>query len=809
MVRLRRHLRRMVAGHANIHTVLFTSLALFVVVISVAFFAASIGRPWMGVMLAAGPDGWRVDAVDLNGLGGQAGIHKGDIPVEINGVPAASFLTKYEKDGFVFGQLINQLTVVDPRGETKSVSLQGNSGFKLSLLEQITLLAVSLIFWVTGLYLFWKRPKFAPARLLCLCALAVGLALSANFAGARSVPSAIFFEIAATVFGPWLLVHFFLILPEERARLRENRLVYLLYILPAVTVALFPLVGYSNGQPLLEFRNVRFAEYGIGFVGAAVIAVINYVRASAPRTRQQMKIVLISCVAAVVPIVGLNLVPQAVWRQPLIAPGFSFLSVAFIPLGMAYAVLTRHLMDIDIVLRRGLIYGAVSVVMAAVLSVGIIATSVLKPSITPGQEILIALGLGFVAAALFGPAKRAIETAVDKLFYKDRYDYRITINTLSMSLNNSREQAEVCRLVVATASKSLNLSGACLCVKGLDGLLEVGAAIGSFADAGTRSWLLTQLASSPSDAMYEFPNGAAPNDFDLAFVVPLVTGRDQPGVLCLSRKTSRQGFSSNDLFLLQGIASVAASALRSTALIRDVSARDAFVSIASHELNTPLTTILGYSELLLKRDSHDPKTRRWLERIYDSGKRISTMVDDLLNVTRIQSGRIALKLEPVNVIDVLDEKASMAKEITSKHQIRLEVSGSPPEAFVDRDKYGQIVWNLLSNAIKYSPKGGLILLSVKLDEEAHRVIVSVADEGIGISAADRDSMFKTFHRIKRPETVDIGGSGLGLYIVKEWTEAMGGEVWLESELNKGSTFFVSVPLAVSPNQEQQLSGPAE
>ena len=233
-----------------------------------------------------------------------------------------------------------------------------------------------------------------------------------------------------------------------------------------------------------------------------------------------------------------------------------------------------------------------------------------------------------------------------------------------------------------------------------------------------------------------------------------------------------------------------------------MSVRDTFVSFASHELNTPLTTILGYSELLLGRENVDPSTKRSLHRIHDSGKRIAGMVEDLLNVTRIQSGRIGLKLEAVRLDEIIEEKLSMAKETSSRHEFVLDGGDTAAPAVVDRDKFGQIIWNLISNAIKYSPNGGLVSVSILEDRKRGRVIAGVSDQGMGIAGEDKDSLFTTFHRIKRPETVGIRGSGLGLYIVKEWTEAMGGEVWLESELNKGSTFFVAVPAAREQKDEQ-------
>ncbi len=272
---------------------------------------------------------------------------------------------------------------------------------------------------------------------------------------------------------------------------------------------------------------------------------------------------------------------------------------------------------------------------------------------------------------------------------------------------------------------------------------------------------------------------------------------EEIGFLCVSQKASRQNFSSDDVFLLQGIAFAAALELHGAMLIRDVSIRDTFVSVASHELRTPLTSIVGYADLLLHRNPPDTTKKRWVKKILDNGQRLSSMVDDLLNVSRIQSGKVGLTLEKVRLSEVLEEALSLAKEYTDKHEFVVDIEPDLPVVLIDRDKLGQVVGNLLSNAVKYSPNGGRITLSVHNELEKHQIVISITDEGIGISPADKESLFTTFHRIQRPETQGIRGSGLGLYIAKEWTEAMGGKIWLESELNKGSTFFLAIPTQTS------------
>ena len=204
-------------------------------------------------------------------------------------------------------------------------------------------------------------------------------------------------------------------------------------------------------------------------------------------------------------------------------------------------------------------------------------------------------------------------------------------------------------------------------------------------------------------------------------------------------------------------------------------------------------SVLGYTELLINKDPPEATRKQWLKRIHDNSQKLTFLVDDLLNVTRIQSGKVIMRLEKVKLSDIFEDRIVMAQESTSKHKFVVDIEPDLPSVLVDRDKFGEVIANLLSNAVKYSPDGGTIKLSARHEPHSHRVIVSVIDEGIGIGPEDRDLLFTTFHRIQRPETRNIKGSGLGLYIAKEWTKAMGGEIWLESELKKGSTFFVAVP----------------
>jgi len=489
------------------------------------------------------------------------------------------------------------------------------------------------------------------------------------------------------------------------------------------------------------------------------------------------------------------MIPEVIWGKTFIPAEFGIIFFVFIPLGMGYAVLTQKLMDIDIVIRRGMVYGLITLVMAALISFAIFLVAISHESIGTPIQILSALILGGLAALIFGPIKKRIEILIDRLFYKDRYDYRQVIQSLSKALNSVKSLPDISRLIVGTTVNTLNLLGGCLFIKTQSDTFEVIASQGIFTNGFKQEYLGVLISESISKM--EFPNLVTSSDREIAFIIRLVAGEKEIGILCLAHKVTGQRFSSDDLYLIQGISSVSSIALHGAMLIRDVSMRDNFVSIASHELRTPLTAITGYSDLLLHRDPPDAIRKKWLKTILDNSQRISAMANDLLNITRIQSGKITLESESLNLLDIVNEQVDMEKEFTDKHEFVVDIESTLPNVVADRDKLSQVVANLLNNAVKYSPDGGRITLSAHHNPSQNCVIVSVADEGIGISPKDIKSLFTTFHRIQRPETHNIRGSGLGLFIAKEWIEAMGGKIWVESELNKGSTFFVTIPMQLN------------
>jgi CheY-like chemotaxis protein/two-component sensor histidine kinase len=225
--------------------------------------------------------------------------------------------------------------------------------------------------------------------------------------------------------------------------------------------------------------------------------------------------------------------------------------------------------------------------------------------------------------------------------------------------------------------------------------------------------------------------------------------------------------------------------------------KNEFVSTVSHELRTPLTSIKGYVDLILDGDAGevDEIQREFLGIVKENTDRLVQLINDMLDISRIESGRIHLNIQPLDVSESLIGTADTFRAVLDQkgHRLELDVEPDLPLVAGDRDRIGQVLINLTSNAIKYSPEGGVVTLGARA--EGREVIVSVRDEGLGIAEENLPRMFEQFYRVDSAMTREIGGTGLGLSICKSIVELLGGRIWVETELGKGSTFSFSLPVA--------------
>ena len=231
-------------------------------------------------------------------------------------------------------------------------------------------------------------------------------------------------------------------------------------------------------------------------------------------------------------------------------------------------------------------------------------------------------------------------------------------------------------------------------------------------------------------------------------------------------------------------------------------AKDEFLSIASHELKTPITSIKGYSQALLRRarrvDGSAVKPEDWsrtvsqLAVIEQQASKLARMVDDLLDVTRAQTQRFQLNSAPADMVALTSHVIEQLQP-TARHEISL--SNDAPQIMVDMDenRIEQVLYNLISNAIKYSPDGQEVKVQLRLEGE--EVVCAISDTGIGIPQDEQGMLFSRFYRASNASATRISGIGLGLYISSGIISQHGGRMWVDSQVGRGSTFYFSLPLA--------------
>jgi PAS domain S-box-containing protein len=222
-----------------------------------------------------------------------------------------------------------------------------------------------------------------------------------------------------------------------------------------------------------------------------------------------------------------------------------------------------------------------------------------------------------------------------------------------------------------------------------------------------------------------------------------------------------------------------------------------FISIVSHELRTPLTAIKGFLSMTLKSDfgALSEKQYHYLSRVYQSNQRMIDLVEDLMDATYIESGKINLTIAPVAMETVIGEVVSELAAKGAANQIMINVRRRQrlPLVLADETRLHQILLNLVDNAIKYSMPGTNVEVDFKIQDD--NLVTTVSDHGVGISKSQIDRLFTKFGRIFNPLSVQAGGTGLGLYIVKNLVESHGGRIWVTSQEGKGSRFHFSLPIA--------------
>jgi signal transduction histidine kinase len=425
--------------------------------------------------------------------------------------------------------------------------------------------------------------------------------------------------------------------------------------------------------------------------------------------------------------------------------------------------------------------------------------------------ILVAIG--------FDPLKRWLSNITDTYLFKGEYDTQVVTNSLAKVLSGVVNLDEALESMMQIVTKEMRISKvATLIVR----TVEDGKQVKWIKSLGYSN--VIKLEDRPADNLLSYLNNkphmvvfeeirdmvlrSKDNSnlidvtfevagFQAAIALPLLVDKELIGILFVGEKLSGDSFLTDDLQTLELIANQTTLSIEKAKFYEEDKLKSEFISIASHELLTPTAAIEGYLSMLLDKDikPNGKQRRDYLQRAFDSSRRLADLVKDLLSVSRIESGRIKIVSSSIDLLSLVKQAVDELKHNAEEKKLKLSImepKKTLPQVNADPDRIMQVCVNLINNAIKYTPKGEI---TVNIELKNDNVLVSVADSGIGISKADQRHLFEKFHRIDNPLTAGIMGTGLGLYIVKNIINLSGGEVIVQSDPGKGSVFSFSLPVA--------------
>jgi signal transduction histidine kinase len=294
--------------------------------------------------------------------------------------------------------------------------------------------------------------------------------------------------------------------------------------------------------------------------------------------------------------------------------------------------------------------------------------------------------------------------------------------------------------------------------------------------------------------------------------IPLLVGEKPIGVLTVD-SFEANSYSEEDAQVVQAFAHHAAIAIENSQLYAEAQAarkiaetankaKSMFLANMSHELRTPLNAIIGYSEMLIEEaeEADQPKTIPDLQKIRTAGQHLLALISDILDLSKIEAGKMELHLEVFSVSDMIEDILTTVRPLAEKSRNTLEFQGEQDLGAMSADltKVRQALFNLLSNACKFTKEGAIVLQARREAWDGHDwLIFKVSDSGIGLTPEQIGKIFQAFTQADASTTRQYGGTGLGLAITKHFCQMMGGDVTVESEFGRGSTFTIYLPAEVT------------
>lgn len=703
----------------------------------------------------------------------------------------------------------------------------------------ITTGLVGLFVWFVGVFVHVRQSQRTSARYfhwaMMVFWIVIALGTEQHFPGAPtwSVFMLRFLYIGTYALLPALFIKFTLTFPESRV-LRARWENSFIYFLPVASILILTQLQYRvcfygslAAQRLYVTWFAAFYVYIVlALTGGIAIIVWKYSHLASHDERKQMRWLVWGISVAAAPFLLLRALPQALGFLPFASEELVNIFFIFVPLSFGIAIVREHLLDIDVVIKRTFVYGVVSVLVILGYMAAISFFTGVVGKILPHTEAIGSAIVAITVALFLKPVIDTLQRMFDKFFYRLKYDFNVALEHTTTTLSQALTLERLAETLLQLLQHYLQVKGVIIVLHRQDKDHEYWRR-GDVPDSADRGVSLTSkgaITRNPvaltntveATRLIESIPEIEPHH-SIVLLVPLRFGEKGTGVIGLSRKLSGQLFFVEEIEFVKAVADICSVIVQrldlQESLIIERAEKDQLAkenrelellqkmrqdlsSMIVHDLRNPLTGIIVGAQIVYKDLSGRMKEieQRTMNTVISNGKAMLEMINDLLEIHKMEEGELKLVLEKVRMEEIVLDAVRQVELTAAQKEIRIDTDLEPacPSVDADKEKITRVVVNLLSNAIKFSEKKSTVCAKVR-GLNSHGILVAVQDHGPGIPPEYIDRVFDKFVQVESQQTRRRYSTGLGLTYCELAIARHGGKIWVESQLGAGSTFYFELP----------------
>jgi signal transduction histidine kinase len=701
--------------------------------------------------------------------------------------------------------------------------------------------AIGLAFLVIGVAPYYYRASSSVALPLCFMVQLVFVWFQStfDFMSDGALPKEI--RIFALALTPSAAIHLALLLRNlcTGASVRSRHLA-VLYGSGAALGALNSATFFAPGEIWIPVFRGTYIFVCIGALAFLVILAKALRRSQSDLDRSRLRVMLVGAALGFL-LPALSTLAATSLDLP-IPYNVALIPTVFLPVSVAYALLKYSLFDLGNALKVAVSrFGLIALLIAIY---GVVGVLVAPWAGQYAKDPLVPILFSILVVAVFNPVLRWLERVVDRYIYRQEYDPAEVRAEISLFLRTLNDGAGLANGFVRSLGERLDIADACVCYRSkhagalltavspsmapvVDRLPNEFAILDAlFQDGREREVSRDEITTHPRFGQNRKVLLEVFERCKAEIVIPLVYERKVRGMVCCGAKRSRREYSGEDLRLLVTLTEQLALSLENGVLYEEsVAARQRaeatnrrllemdrvkkdFVANICHELRTPVSTIIGYGEVL-RDPGFSGNSREILDRLVNNGQELAGLMDNLMNFSRMEGNGHAAQFEIVKLKEILAALEIMTQRLIRERPIEFGIQVEAPVDTIESDgqKLQQILVQLLTNALKFTERGRIELsIRERLEADQEMLEIAVADTGIGIRREDQDIIFDDFRQLEDSLTRRHGGTGLGLGLCKKLAAALGGEMRVSSEYGVGSVFSLLLP-ARPPQTVRMHNGP--